>query len=325
MRKFITNEDSWDGYQCPDAPPLSAKEEAVLQAGLKIAKDKVYDKQGELIQDENFADNYRRFCEIRDDFIEAFSYIPYKYACRFRSQCHNGLGVDDLAQTGFMALSKAVDRNDFRTTSRWSTFADKVVKKAIFRFLDDNSRTIRVPSEKTEALFVRVDKKDCVPGSKGHDKVMYRRLRGLAVALECQIMDFCGHTFASIATTKNASKEVAEAIGLDVATINSVIKQPVSISSGDDEASIINDLIYSEQICDETRRDIIEKALSYINPNAAQVIRRTFFESASLNEIAEQNDYTRMRAKAMLRKGVKQLQEIPEARDLLEGVLDGRD
>lgn len=58
---------------------------------------------------------------------------------------NSALDFDDLFQEGRMGLLKAVENFDFSKTTTFTTYAVWYIRKEITRYIDNNSRTIRIP------------------------------------------------------------------------------------------------------------------------------------------------------------------------------------
>jgi RNA polymerase primary sigma factor len=56
-----------------------------------------------------------------------------------------GLPFSDLIQDGNVGLMRAVDRYDYRTGNRFSTYASWWIRQAVIRSLSNHSRVIRIP------------------------------------------------------------------------------------------------------------------------------------------------------------------------------------
>jgi RNA polymerase primary sigma factor len=63
-----------------------------------------------------------------------------------------GVSMMDLIQEGNMGLIRAVEKYDHEKKVRFSTYAGWWIRQAIFRFLSDKRRTIRLPHRKEELL-----------------------------------------------------------------------------------------------------------------------------------------------------------------------------
>jgi len=63
-----------------------------------------------------------------------------------------GVNMMDLIQEGNMGLIKAVEKYDHEKKVRFSTYAAWWIRQAIFRYMSDKKRTIRLPHRKEELL-----------------------------------------------------------------------------------------------------------------------------------------------------------------------------
>ena len=113
-----------------------------------------------------------RYENERHTFALLFSHIVQKAAGIHLSQCQSGMGFDDLCQVGFVGLMNVVDKwppflgaedKNFRIL----TSMQRSVSNAIRRFLDDNGRTIKLPTYKIEQTAVRIRAENVIYGKRG--------------------------------------------------------------------------------------------------------------------------------------------------------------
>jgi len=87
--------------------------------------------------------------EAREELISRNLKLVLNIAKKYKN-----LGVDfeDLVQAGNMGLINAADNFDYRKGYKFSTFACLSIKNEIVDFVNNNSRTIRVPAHKLNSL-----------------------------------------------------------------------------------------------------------------------------------------------------------------------------
>jgi len=236
-------------YECPDAPPLTPKEEANWSDRLEKAKGLAFDKSGNLRDPKALAD----YEEVQKQFVVRLEYVVVKLAKRYSSQCRGIVTFGDLMQEGKIGLMRALDRHDFRKGSRFSTYATKVIENDIRKALDDNNRTIKLPTGKIEDMFMR----HRIQADQDHDE----QVRRLSTVTQ-----------------------------LPVPTILAHLHPTVSIETGtDNDGSSIADFLTADDMVDSDsgrRRETIEHAMTYISPRCAKIIHAHYIEGLTIQEIA---------------------------------------
>lgn len=145
-------------FEMPDAPPMSAKKERELNQKLKEAKEAINKDDPQTVL------NYSR---MREEFAIRFMFLVFKVAKSeyIKRQLHRGIDAADIAQVGSEALLKAIDNHKFLETNRFTTYAEQVIRTQVYKFLDENSRTIRVPSRVVEEIFIKNTRHNETPWS----------------------------------------------------------------------------------------------------------------------------------------------------------------
>jgi len=140
----------FDRYHVPNSLPIDEKKEMELSRHLQQLKLSM--DNSELSEEERKVARYK-YLEFRAHFAEHFYYLINKEASRLCRQCRKGLEFGDLFQSGVCGLMRAIDNHDFRSSSRFSTYAMYAIRTEMYRTLDNNNRTIRIPTYKIEKLF----------------------------------------------------------------------------------------------------------------------------------------------------------------------------
>lgn len=241
-----------DGFEIPDAPPMGPKDENVWCRHLIELRDKVVDENGQVFEDEAHALDVAAYENFRSKFAEAFAYIPYKVAHSLSSQCQKGLNFCDLFQEGFEALHHAMDKIEDRS-NRFSTFAETVITRSVYKFLDDHNRVIRVPSYMIHRIFIKSKKENWT---------------------DEELLENSGLSYQELSSVINPVKS---------------LHQPIDSDEGD-EGSFADTISYNP--IDNTRprmmRTLFEEALNHINSRTADIIRKYHFCGYSLKEIADE-------------------------------------
>ena len=97
---------------------------------------------------------FKRYAEgetqLRDDIYKHNLRLVVSIAKRYV-----GLGVEfiDLIQEGNIGLNTAIDRYDYKTGNKFSTYAYGWIRQGIVRCLSNDSRTIRIPVHLNEIMY----------------------------------------------------------------------------------------------------------------------------------------------------------------------------
>jgi DNA-directed RNA polymerase specialized sigma subunit len=179
-------------------------------------------------------------------------------------------------------------------TPTFSGFAKIAVINEVRRFLDDNNRTVRIPSPILEAMYARTKKLES----------------------DQEILDQY-EWLQSIAEKTHHSVE-------DLWRIDQS-KSTVSIHGPDEDSSLLDTLEYVEY--DNTigakKHELIQEALKFMPeeegfPKRMQnILQDRFVNQMGLKEIGDKNRFCKQRAVQMIRKALARLRNTPKAMDLL--------
>lgn len=141
-------------YEMPYAPPMGKEEEQKLSVQLKLARDRAMDDDGNLHVGDKYSKDVANYLNIRSEFVMRFAFVITKETKRLVNQLKK-ITIDDLYNSGWEALMAAADKHDFRTNTRFISFASTAVRNAMHRCLDDHNRTVRIPTSKIEQIFIK--------------------------------------------------------------------------------------------------------------------------------------------------------------------------
>lgn len=317
-----------DGFEMPDAPPLSPEEEKELVKKMIEIRSKAFDpinpKTGKEYTPQTKARHVARYENMKHFLIVRYSFVVQKEAANMCNQCQKGMGYDDLCSVGWSAISNVIDS--------WPPFLGKkdkgyrlltsmriAVKNAICRFLDTNSRTIQIPSHRHEQLVVRLKADNIKYGKRSKngkrkgqgpfEKAVVNMLNDL----DMDIDSVDGKSLADIAIETGEYRAVADVVGLDVDVVIAIIDPTTSIDTpvddGDGEETVGGMLEFEEQDSEfySYRREVIEEALDHIAERNAQILRDHWFAQMSIGEIAEKYGFTKVRAGQLLHRSIRQI------------------
>ncbi|TYJ24177.1 hypothetical protein E1A91_A08G243100v1 [Gossypium mustelinum] len=210
-----------------------------------------------------------------------------------------GMNFQDLVQEGCRGLIKGAEKFDASKGFKFSTYAHWWIKQAVRKFLSEQSRTIRLPLYMVEATYRVKEARKQLYSENGRQP---------------------------------DNKEVAEATGLSMKRLTTVLLTPKAPRSLDQKIGIYQNLKPSEVIADpeaDTSEDILtkqlmkedlEKVLESLSPRERQVIRWRFGmedgRTKTLQEIGESIGVSRERIRQIEMSAFRKLKSKTRTKHL---------
>ncbi|MFZ5587573.1 MAG: sigma-70 family RNA polymerase sigma factor [Thermodesulfobacteriota bacterium] len=210
-----------------------------------------------------------------------------------------GLSFADLIQEGNIGLMKAVNRYDYRTGYRFSTFASWWIRQTISRAIYDQARTIRIPIHLLELR------------SK-YFRVYYGLLKELG--------------------REPLPKEVAEKVGIDEEKIKDIVNLTLDSTSLEtpvgEDGDELGDFIENkdaecpfDKVGEQEMHNHLSAALEALDPRERKILEMRFGlgeeDEHTLEEVGQVFNLSRERVRQIEKKALQRLRH-PQWRCLLE-------
>ena len=234
----------------------------------------------------------------RAELIRANLRLVVSIAKRYR-----GLGLPflDLIQEGNLGLVQAVDRFDWHRGTRLSTYATWWIRNAIMRALDNQSRTIRLPTNVTTRM------RDI--------RQVGEQLRGLLgrQPTEGEVSKEAGVKADTVSDLKRITRRT---MSLD-APLNSESERPTSLGDAIEDRRTPRPL---EQVTGQLLTEDMSRLLGTLSEREEHILRLRYGLADgfahTLHEVADELGVTRERVRQIQSRALRKLRHPLRARQL---------
>lgn len=237
--------------------------------------------------------------EIRNKLVEHNIRLVYSLAASL--QHVSELSIDDLANEGIFGLITAIDKFDPTLGNKFSTYASYWIKQAMFRAIQNQSRSVRIPVHQQEISNKVRDAITNYKQSHGKEPTTQELLAFAPHLTEKNINDYhyIKDTYSVLSLDETYNEE-------DDVTLGDLVSSDICSPNKDLEEKSVSEMI----------SDCIDKVL---NERERFVIRSRFGfdgkDPRTLESIAQQLGITRERVRQIESLAMRKLSKSPEFRN----------
>lgn len=288
------------GLSDKDLCPLSREEEVELARAIETGRF----AEKELAENSHNPERASELeCQIetgRKAVLDLFHHnLPYVLS--FAKKCsHRRVEISDLFQEGSLGLMRAIDKFDYHLGFKFSSYARYWILEQMMKLIANQSRTIRLPVQKNEALRRFKRKLDRITQELGHKPTIDEMAESL------------GLTSEEVITLSNL-KDQSKIISLDS-----------RVGSDDDES--LGDCIKDEsaldpyeEACRIESRVVLNEVLSRLPYQGEQVLKMSvgwYDGEESLKDIARKMGVSGARVRKIRERALGKLRRPPYSREL---------
>lgn len=215
---------------------------------------------------------------VRDEIVEHFLYLARAVATKFTGR---GVEFDDLFQVASLAMLKSIERYDYKSGIKFTTYATPCMIGEIKNYFRDKSRLIRLSRRDSEQLVTLSDILTHSSCEKELTPVAIAKKMGVSVERVLELMEMRSNAnVASLDATTDEDEDDA---------ISNFIGK---LDSGFDEM---------------VTKDFINRAMKKLNDDERKVIYLRFWKNFSQKQTAEKIGVSQMTVSRLERKAISKL------------------